>query len=227
MIGIVFAIIIPGKADQSGHRTEIIEFVQINIMQLNMGVQTFEAFRIFQNGNIEWARWNSVGHLLGHGVLYDSNNHFFDKVVSSPSFIFPPKSLRDENILGRPIFRIDITTLSISGNRIVSMNNLPVDIAEITTQIKNNVKKSFLDSGWYIWTQPYPQIGNIDINLIEASNESGIGAFLLKAIKTGALVIKADEDYIQSFFSGERTNRIAFKARLAKGDLLFGILFVR
>jgi len=176
----------------------MVEFVQITSMRLDAGEQTFEAFRILRSGMVEWARWNSSGHLLDHAEPRDMGSETFDRVVSSPSF-------------------------SGSGIDAVSMNKMPDDIAELTNKIRRGVKAISVQPGWYIWTKPYPQIGKADIDISESRCDSAIAMVLSEAIATGRLIVRAD-DSIQAFVSGERANRIAFEAKLPIGNLLFGVL---
>ena len=211
-------------AEKPGCGANIVEFVQITSMQLVAGKQTFEAFRILRSGMVEWARWNSSGHLLDLADPHDAGSEAFDKIVSSPSFLNPPKPSLNDGTRGRPTFRVDMATLSESGIKAVSMTKIPDDIAEIIEVIRRSVKAISVQPGWYIWTQPYPPIGKADIDLADARCDSAIAMVLSEAIATGRLVVRADNS-IQAFLSGERANRIAFEARLAKGNLLFGVLF--
>lgn len=201
----------------------IVEFAQITSMRLDAGEQTFEAFRILRNGMVERARWNSSGRLLDHAEPRNMGSEIFDKVVTSPSFLNPPKSPQDDSVLGRPAFKLDIATLSGSGIHTVSMTKIPDDIAELTDEIRRSIKAISVQPGWYIWTQPYPQIGKADINITESGNDSAIARALSEAVKTGKLIVRAD-DSIELFVSGERAYRIAFEAELAIGNLLFGVL---
>lgn len=210
-------------AEQPGCGGSIVEFVQITIMRLDAGEQTFEAFRILRSGTVEWARWNSSGHLLDHSEPLGMGSETFDKVVSSPSFLNPAELPQDDDVLVRPAFRLDMAILSRSGIDAVSMTKMPDDIAELTDVIRRGVKPIPVQPGWYIWTQPYPQIGKADIDITEARCDSAIAMVLSEAITTGRLIMRAD-DSIQAFLSGERSNRIAFEARLPIGNLLFGVL---
>ena len=210
-------------AELPGCGASMVEFVQITSMRLDAGEQTFEAFRILRSGMVEWARWNSSGHLLDHAEPCDMGSKTFDRAVSSPSFLNPPNPPQDDGVLGRPAFRLDMATLLGSGIDAVSMTKMPNDIAELTDEIRRRVKAISVQPGWYIWTQPYPQIGKTDIDIAEARCNSAIAMVLSEAIATGRLIVQAN-DSIQAFVSGERANRIAFKARLTIGNLLFGVL---
>ncbi len=204
----------------------MVEFVQITSMNIDAGKQTFEAFRILRSGMVEWARWNSSGHLLDHAEPRDMCSKIFDRIVSSPSFLNPPKPPQDDGVLKRPAFRLDMVILSGSGIDAVTISKMPDDIAELIDDIRRGVKAISVQPGWYIWTQPYPQIGKADIIIAEAKRDSAIAMLLSEAVATGRLIVRAD-DSIKSFVSGERANRIAFKARLPTGDLLFGVLFAK
>ena len=210
-------------AEQPGCGAGMVEFVQITSMRLDAGEQTFEAFRILRNGMVEWARWNSSGHLLDHAEPRDTGSETFDRVVSSPSFLNPPKPPQVDGVLVRPAFRLDMAILSGLGIDAVSMTMMPDDIAKLTDEIRRGVKAISVKPGWYIWTQPSPQIGKADIDIAEARGDSAIAMVLSEAIATGRLIVRAD-DGIQSFVSGERANRIAFEARLPIGNLIFGVL---
>lgn len=210
-------------AEQPGCAGSMVEFVQITIMRLDAGEQAFEAFRILRSGMVEWARWNSSGHLLDHAEPRNAGSETFDRVVSSLSFLNPPKPPQDDGVLGRPAFRLDMAIFSVSGIEAVSMSKMPNDIAKLTNEIRHSVNAVSVQPGWYIWTQPYPQIGKADIDITEARCDSAIAMMLSEAITTGRLIVQAD-DSIQSFFSGERAFRTAFEARLPKGNLLFGVL---
>jgi len=213
-------------AEQPGCGAGMVEFVQITSMRLDAGEQTFEAFRILRSGMVEWARWNSSGHLLDHAEPRDTGSEAFDKVVSSPSFLNPPKPPQDDDVLVRPAFRLDMAILSGSGIDAISMTKMPDDIAELTDVIRRGVKPIVVQPGWYIWTQPYPQIGKADIDITMARCDSAIAMVLSEAITTGRLIVRAD-DSIQAFVSGERANRIAFEAKLPIGNLLFGVLYAK
>jgi hypothetical protein len=210
-------------AEQPGCGAGMVEFVQITSMRLDAGEQTFEAFRILRSGMVEWARWNSSGHLLDHAGPGDMGSETFDRVVSSPIFLNPPKPPQDDGVLRRPAFRLDIAILSESGIDAISMTKMPDDIAELNDVIRRGVKPIVVQPGWYIWTQPYPQIGKADIDITMARCDSAIAMVLSEAITTGRLIVRAD-DSIQAFVSGERANRIAFEAKLPIGNLLFGVL---
>lgn len=208
-------------ADQPG--TGMGDFVQITSMQLNDGVQTFEAFRIMSSGMVEWARWNSSGYLLGHAEPYDMGSEIFNRIVSSPSFLSPKKTSNDDGVLGRPGFRLDIATLSKSGIKVISISERPDDIAKFTNELRRNIKVIPIQPGWYIWTQPYIESGKADIDLTEANDGSAIAIVLSEAVVTGRLIVRAD-DSIQAFISGENAHRIAFDAKFALGTMLFGVL---
>jgi hypothetical protein len=109
----------------------------------------------------------------------------------------------------------------------VSMSEMPDDIAALTDDIRRNVKPIAIQPGWYIWTQPYPQNGEADIDLTEAMQESDIATVLSESVVTGRLIVQVDDQSIQTFISGERANRTAFVARLSVGNLLFGVLSVK
>ena len=210
-------------AELPGCGASMVEFVQITSMRLDAGEQTFEAFRILRSGMVEWARWNSSGHLLNHAEPRNMGRETFDRVVSSPSFLNPPNPPQDDGVLVRPAFRLDMAILSGAGIDAVSMTKMSDDIAELIDEIKRGVKVITVQPGWYIWTQPYPQIGKTDIDIAEARCDSAIAIVLSEAIATGRLIVQAD-DSLQAFVLGERANRTAFKARLPIGNLLFGVL---
>lgn len=201
----------------------IVEFVQITIMRLDAGTQIFEAYRILHSGMVEWARWDNSGHLLAYAEPRDMGSGAFDRAVSSPGFQNPPKPPQDDGALGRPGFRLDMAILSGSGIDAVSMNEMPDDMAELTDEIRRGIKPISVQPGWYIWTQPYPPIGEADIDIAEARGDSTIARLLSESAATGRLIVRADER-VQAFVSGERANRIAFEARFAGGNLLFGVL---
>ena len=201
--------------------TPPVEFVQITSIRLDAGEQIFEAFRILRNGNVEWARWNSSGFLLDHAEPFQLGSDNFDRVVSSPAFLKPPKQRRDDGALGRPAYRLEISTLTQSGIDAVFMTKMPDDLATLVDDIKNRIATTSVQSGWYIWTTPYPGQGTADIVLTEARNDSAVAIALSEAVATGRLIVRVEED-IQAFVSGEHANRIAFTARLAVGDLRFG-----
>jgi hypothetical protein len=201
----------------------MVEFVQITSMRLDAGEQTFEAFRILRNGMVEWARWESSGYLLNHSEPIDMGSEIFDRVLYAPSFLKSPKPCRDDGTLGCPAFRLDMATLLESGIDAVSMTRMPDDIAALTDELRRSVKAIPVQPGWYIWTQPYLKSGKADIDLAEARCDSPFAMVLLEAVATGRLIVRADNS-IQAFISGERANRIAFVARLAIGNLLFGVL---
>lgn len=210
-------------AEQPGCGSGMVEFVQITSSRLDAGRQTFEAFRILRSGMVEWARWNGSGHLLDHADSCDMGSETFDRVVSSPSFLNPPKLPREDGVLVRPAFKLDMAILSGTGIDAVSMTNMPDDIAELTDEIRQATKAKSVQPGWYIWTQPYLQIGKADIDIAEARCDPAIAMALWEAIATGRLIVRADES-IKAFVSGERASRIAFTVRLPIGNLLFGLL---
>jgi len=214
-------------AEQPGCGTDMVEFVQITSMRLDAGELTFEAFRILRSGMVEWARWNTSGHLLGYAEPRNMGTETFDRVVSSPSFLNPPKPHKYDSILGRPAFRLDIAIFSRSGIDAVSMAKMPDDIAKLTDEIRSGIQAISVQPGWYIWTQPYPQIGKADVDIAEAMCDSAIAMVLSNAVATGRLIVRVEADTIQSFVSGERANRIAFEARLPIGNMLFGVLSVK
>lgn len=200
-----------------------VEFVQITSMWLDAGKQTFEAFRILRSGKVEWARWNSSGHLLDHAKPFDTDSETFNKAVSSPSFLNPPKLHQDAGVLGRPAFRLDMAIILKSGIKAISMTKMPDDIANLIDVIRRGIKAISVQSGWYVWTQPYPQISKADIEIANAMCDSAVATALSEAITTGRLIVKAD-DSIQSFIKGERANRIFFEARLPTVNLIFGVI---
>ena len=176
----------------------MVEFVQITSMWLDAGKQTFEAFRILRSGKVEWARWNSSGHLLDYAEPYDTGSETFNRIVSSPSFLNPPKPPQDAGVLGRPAFRIDMAIILESGIEAVSMTKMPDDIANLIDEIRRGIKAISVQPGWYVWTQPYPQISKADIEIANARCDSAIAKALSEVIETGRHIVRAD-DSIQSF----------------------------
>lgn len=231
ILGLMVAIVVitctcvmPIASKRPGCLTDIIELVQITTMRLDAGIQTFEAFRILRSGMVEWARWDSSRNLLDHAQPLHMGSETFDRVVSSPSFLNPPKPTNENDVLKRQAFRLDMAILSGSGIKAVSITKMPNDISEIIEKIRSGVKPIAVQPGCYIWTQPYPQIGRADIDITGANRDSAIAMVLDESIASGRLIVRAD-DSIKSYFSSEHANRIAFLAKLPIGNLLFGVLF--
>lgn len=210
-------------AEQIKCGTHRIEYVQITDMRLDAGVQTFEAFRVLDNGIVEWARWNSSGYLLDHAKPCNMGSDIFDRITSSPSFSSPPDPSQ-KNVVGRPAYRVEMTIMSGSGIESVSMRKMPVDISDITYEIRRNIEPASVKPGWYVWTQPSLEIDNPDIVIGGANCDSGIGETLSKAIAAGRLVVPVGDDNVEAYVSGERANRNVFTAAFPDGILLFGIL---
>lgn len=206
--------------------TDISEFVQITTMQLDAGEQTFEACRISRSGRVEWARWNSSGFLLTHAQPIDMGSETFDRVVSSSAFLKPSELHRDDGTLGRPGSRIDVVSVSKSGVDIISMAKMPDDIVALIEKIKSGAEAVPVPPGWYIWTKPYPPADRVDIDLTKATCETAVERALSDSIAYGRLIVRTD-DTVQEFVSGENAYRSAFSARMAVGDLLFGIVSAR
>jgi len=210
-------------AAQSGCITGMVEFVQMTSMQLDAGEQTFEAFRVMQSGTVEWARWNSSGYLLDLARLCETDSNIYDKVMSSPSFMDSPKPREDEGTLGREAFRFDAAILSKSGVRGFSTSKMPHDLAALSDELRRRVAATKLRPGLYVWTKPYPSTDKADIDLTKGRCDAPVERALSEALASGSLIVRAD-DNIQAFVSGERANRIEFSARIAVGDLRFGVL---
>lgn len=204
--------------------TRATEFVQITDMHLNEGEQTFEAFRISRDGNIEWARWNSLNEFLDYGKTLGMGNEMFERVLLSETFLDPPKPSQNDGALGRLAYTLEIATLSESGTHTLSMTKMPDDIAVLVNELRRSVVATPMKRGWYLWTKPYQSIDKPDIDLTSARCNSGIEEVLSEAIATGSLVARAD-DSIQTFISGEHAYRTTFSARIIEGGLYFGILY--
>lgn len=211
------------EAEEIKWGTRRIEFLQITDMRLDAGVQTFESFRVFENGIVEWARWNSSGFLLDHAKPCNMGSDIFDRIRSSPGYSSPPDP-SSKNVVGRPAYRVEMTIMSGSGVESVSMSEMPVDIADITHEIRRNLEPAPVKPGWYVWTQPSLEIDNPDIVIKGTSCDSGIAETLSKAIAAGRLVVPAENDNVEAFVSGELANRNVFTAGFPDGILLFGIL---
>lgn len=204
----------------------IIDFVQITISQLDAGEQTFEAFRILRNGRVEWARWNSSGLLLNYMESVEVGRDTFDRIVSSNIFQNSSYQSQNEDVLGHPAYRLEITTLTQSGIGAVFMHEMPNDLATLVQDIKHRAVAAPVQPGWYVWTQPYPLDGNADVDLSEPRCNSVVAKALSEAVTTGRLIVLA-EDSIRDYISGQRKSRTTFVARLAEGDLRFGVLTTR
>ena len=200
-----------------------IEFAQITSTRLDAGEQTFESLRVLRNGMVEWARWNSSGTLLDHAGPFDAGSETFDQIVSSPAFLKPPEPRRYTGILGRPAYKLEITTVTQSSIETVVLHKMPDDLAALTDRLKRRVPAAPVQPGWYMWTKPYPRQGPADIDLTETRVDSAAAMTLSDAVTTGKLIVQAD-DSVKAFVSGERSTRIAFVARLVIGDLHFGVL---
>jgi hypothetical protein len=201
------------------------EFVQITIMQLDAGEQTFEAFRILPDDVVEWARWNSGGSLLDHAQPFKMNHGIFNKVLSLPSFANPPGPAPEDGALGRPAFRLDMASFTGARVKMISLPDMPEDMAQLISELRDMVQENTTPPrpGWYVWTQPYASVHNPDIDLSEDRCNSPACRAVLQAVKTGKMIVQADS-CIQTFISGGRSHRSAFFAKVSLGSLLFGVL---
>ena len=209
---------------QSKCATNMVEFVQITSMQLDAGEQTFEAFRILRDGMVEWARWNSSGYLLEHAEPRNMGSGTFDKLVSTQSFLNPPKPhFMDDGTVGRPSSNLQVTTVSKSGIDTIEMIRTPDDIATFIDNLRRSVKATPVQPGWYVWTVPYTRNDVVDIDLATGKCDSAVAMALSEAVTTGRLIVRADNN-VQEFISGEKAFRSAFGARISIGDMLFGVI---
>lgn len=220
---IAYCAAMPVKAAEVGCTQEAIEFVQITSMRLDAGEQTFEALRIRHDGLVERARWNSLGFLLEYSEPSYFGSEIFNQVLSSAAFLKPPQLSKNDGALGRPSYRLEITALIPSGIDAVFMHQMPADLASLVEMLKSATRATSPQSGWYIWTNPYPAQGKVDVDLTGTGCDSAVTQALSRSLATGRMIIRAD-DSIQEFASGERASRIAFVARFSLGDLRFGIL---
>lgn len=229
-IAVIVAIACLGEsrvaARQADCSTDATEFAQITTMRLDAGQQTFEAFRILRTAGVEWARWDSSGYLLDHAQIHGESGAVYDRVLSSPSFANHPEPSADGGALGRPAFRLELATFSPSGIRVVSLGKMPDDLAGLTEDIRRRLAPTPVETGWYVWTKPYPAGSHPDVALADAGCGTAVEKALSVAIATGSLIVRADSG-IRAYVSGERTSRSEFSASIAEGGLRFGILFAK
>jgi hypothetical protein len=217
---------VPTASAQSDCSSTAPDFVQITSMKLDAGDQTFEAFRIRPDGMTEWARWNSSGVLLNLGALRDAKRKDYQKVLSFASVSSARHWLQGGGAPGRPAFRLEIAAVSRSGIRARSMTSMPQNLATLVDELRKRVAVTALRSGSYVWTKPYINTGDIDIDLTTGKCDAGIAAALSGAVVSGSLVVRAS-DTVRRFVSGERANRMEFVVRIALGEMRFGVVSAR
>lgn len=202
------------------------DFAQITSSKLDAGEQTFEAFRVLRDGRIESAIWNTSGRLLRYSESQNLKPDYFNNIVSLKKLYksYKSPSLWGNKIGPRQVFSLEIST-NIGGEiSITESQYFPDSVLTFTDDLRRRMESVKVQSGWYVWTKPYnAPMEKADIDLTKVKTDSAVVAALLVAINTGKLIVKAD-DSIQTFVSGENAYRSVFVAKLAKGQMTFGVL---
>ena len=119
--------------------------VQMTIMTLDSGIETFEAFRLVPEGDGEWARWTSNGYLLDHGRLSPPTPNAFDTLAAAAetrSWFLPWPS--EAGPLGRPGFRLDL--VKVDGNRIRAkeFDSTPAPFVDVIAELRPGIGSRYL-----------------------------------------------------------------------------------
>ena len=68
---------------------QAVKYIQITTMHLDDGEETHEAFRIREDGHIEWATWTNHGVLLELGETQEPNPERFVRALDAQNTLHP------------------------------------------------------------------------------------------------------------------------------------------
>jgi hypothetical protein len=213
-----------GGAGASCH-AKVPAFVQTTGMKLDAGVQTFEAFRLHPDGLVEWARWNSGGALLGLGMFQERAARSYETALASASFSERSPDVRNDGPLGRPAASVELTAVSTSAVRTRLIDGMPEDLQTLTDRLRRRVKRVTPRAGSYVWTRPHQTAAAADVDLVGQCDD-GMARLLEEAARSGRLIV-GPHAAARAFASGERASRMEFIAKIAIGELRFGVLSVK
>lgn len=200
--------------------------VQLKLMTLDAGLQTFEVYRLPRHEVGDWARWTSAGHLLAYGALPAATTyeHITNAIASAP----PATPTTDPaGPLGRAGFNLTLLQVADTVIHQRQLDSVPPALADLIEDWRQAQTASPLEHGWYLWTSPVPAHSSaaVDVDLTEGPCRDTLETSLAKALAEDRLILPASQA-IEEFVSGERAYRTTFSARIPKGMLHFGILTV-